>query len=38
LVAPGRRGYQWVKWVEAVEVRTTPDYGEWWAIFTSGLR
>ena len=37
LVAPGRRGYQWVKWVEAVEVRTTPDYGEWWAIFTSGL-
>jgi len=37
LVAPGRRGYQWVKWVEAVEVRKTPDYGEWWAIFTSGF-
>jgi len=37
LVAPGRRGYQWVKWVEAVEVRRTPDYGEWWAIFTSGF-
>ena len=37
LVAPGRRGYQWVKWVESVEVRTTPDYGEWWAIFTSGF-
>ena len=38
LVAPGRRGYQWVKWVESVEVRRTPDYGQWWTIFTSGLR
>lgn len=37
LVAPGRRGYQWVKWVESVEVRRTPDYGQWWAIFTSGF-
>ncbi|MFB6173479.1 MAG: molybdopterin-dependent oxidoreductase [Halobacteriales archaeon] len=37
LVAPGRRGFQWVKWVEAVEVRETPDYGQWIAIFTSGF-
>ena len=37
LVAPGRRGFQWVKWIERVEVRTTPDYGQWIAIFTSGF-
>jgi len=37
LVAPGRRGFQWVKWVESVEVRTDPDYGQWLAIFTSGF-
>lgn len=37
LVAPGRRGFQWVKWVESVEVRTRPDYGQWIAIFTSGF-
>ena len=27
LVAPGRRGYQWVKWVEAIEVSARPA---WW--------
>jgi hypothetical protein len=37
LVAPGRRGFQWVKWVESVEIRTDPDYGQWTAIFTSGF-
>jgi hypothetical protein len=37
LVAPGRRGFQWVKWVERVEVREEPDYGQWVAIFTSGF-
>ncbi|MFB6362396.1 MAG: molybdopterin-dependent oxidoreductase [Halobacteriales archaeon] len=37
LVAPGRRGFQWVKWVEAVEVLERPDYGQWAAIFTSGF-
>jgi DMSO/TMAO reductase YedYZ molybdopterin-dependent catalytic subunit len=37
LVAPDRRGFQWVKWVETVEVRTAPDYGQWVAIFTSGF-
>ena len=25
LVAPGRRGFQWVKWVTAVELRAEPD-------------
>jgi DMSO/TMAO reductase YedYZ molybdopterin-dependent catalytic subunit len=37
LVAPGRRGFQWVKWVVAVEVLESPDAGQWAAIFTSGL-
>jgi DMSO/TMAO reductase YedYZ molybdopterin-dependent catalytic subunit len=37
LVAPGRRGFQWVKWVVAVEVLDAPDLGQWGAIFTSGL-
>lgn len=37
LVAPGRRGFQWVKWVNRLEVRTRPDYGQWAAIFTSGF-
>lgn len=37
LVALGRRGFQWVKWVVAVDVLTTPDVGQWAAIFTSGL-
>ena len=37
LVAPGRRGFQWVKWVESVEVRARPDPGQWVAIFVSGF-
>ncbi len=37
LVAPGRRGFQWVKWVTAVEVRDRRDLGEWIAIMVSGL-
>lgn len=37
LVAPGRRGFQWVKWVVAIEVTTTQDFGQWRVIFTSGL-
>ena len=37
LVAPGRRGFQWVKWVQRIEVRRDPDYGQWIAIFTSGF-
>jgi DMSO/TMAO reductase YedYZ molybdopterin-dependent catalytic subunit len=27
LVAPGRRGYWWVKWVDRIEAQTTPS---WW--------
>jgi DMSO/TMAO reductase YedYZ molybdopterin-dependent catalytic subunit len=27
LVAPGRRGYQWVKWVDRIEVHDEPDPG-----------
>lgn len=37
LVAPGRRGFQWVKWVVEVEVLTERDAGQWTAIFVSGL-
>jgi cytochrome b561 len=37
LVAPGRRGFQWVKWVERIELRRTRDPGQWLAIFVSGL-
>ena len=39
LVAPGRRGYQWVKWVERVELHDDPDYGApastVWSSFTA---
>jgi DMSO/TMAO reductase YedYZ molybdopterin-dependent catalytic subunit len=37
LVAPDRRGFQWVKWVVRVELRTLPDPGELIAIHTSSL-
>lgn len=37
VVAPGRRGFQWVKWVTAVEVRRTRDIGQWLSIFLSGI-
>jgi uncharacterized membrane protein YozB (DUF420 family) len=37
VVAPGRRGFQWVKWVTAVEVRRTRDIGQWLSIFISGI-
>lgn len=37
LVAPGRRGFQWVKWVVAVDVRRSADLGQWRVIYTSGL-
>lgn len=38
LVAPGRRGFQWVKWVHELEVLTQPDYEQWLRIFTSSAR
>ncbi|MFC7134534.1 MULTISPECIES: molybdopterin-dependent oxidoreductase [Salinibaculum] len=37
LVAPGRRGFQWVKWVERVDVTRSQDLGQWIAIFVSGF-
>lgn len=37
LVAPGRRGFQWVKWVVEVEVRERKDPGQWLAVFVSGF-
>ncbi len=37
LVAPGRRGFQWVKWVVRIEVLTQQDYGEILAIHTSSF-
>jgi DMSO/TMAO reductase YedYZ molybdopterin-dependent catalytic subunit len=37
LVAPGRRGFQWVKWVTAVEVRQHDDPGQWIATLISGF-
>jgi hypothetical protein len=37
LVAPGRRGFQWVKWVTRIEVRSAPDPGELLAIHTSSF-
>ena len=37
LVAPGRRGFQWVKWVTSVEVTHRRDLGQWIAIHVSGL-
>ncbi len=35
LVAPGRRGFEWVKWITRVEVLTAPDPGQGVSIFTS---
>lgn len=37
LIAPGRRGFQWVKWVVALDVAREADVGQWGVIFTSGL-
>jgi DMSO/TMAO reductase YedYZ molybdopterin-dependent catalytic subunit len=37
LVAPGRRGFMWVKWVTEVRVLREADLGQWIVIFTSGL-
>ena len=37
LVAPGRRGFEWVKWIVRVDVLTTPDPGETVSIFMSSF-
>jgi DMSO/TMAO reductase YedYZ molybdopterin-dependent catalytic subunit len=42
LVAPGRRGFEWVKWVERIELARDPDTGAVastvWSSFTSAGR
>jgi hypothetical protein len=37
LVAPGRRGFEWVKWITGIEVLTGPDPGQVLSIFTSSF-
>jgi DMSO/TMAO reductase YedYZ molybdopterin-dependent catalytic subunit len=37
LVAPGRRGFEWVKWIARIELRTEPDPGELIAVHTSSF-
>jgi len=37
LVAPGRRGFEWVKWLARVEVRTERDGGQIASLFTSSF-
>lgn len=37
LVAPGRRGFQWVKWIERVDVRRRGDPAQWIVTLISGF-
>ena len=37
LVAPGRRGFEWVKWITHIELRTEPDLGQLVAIHASSF-
>jgi len=37
LVAPGRRGFQWVKWVERIDVRQSRDPAQWVVTLISGF-
>lgn len=37
LVAPGRRGFEWVKWIIHIEVLTAPDPGQVVSIFSSSF-
>ena len=37
LVAPGRRGFEWVKWITQIEVLIEPDVGQVVSIFSSGV-
>ena len=37
LVAPGRRGFQWVKWVTSIEVRERADPMQWLVTLVSGF-
>jgi len=37
LVAPGRRGFEWVKWVVRIEALTAPDFGQVLSIYSSSF-
>ncbi|HEY1351114.1 MAG TPA: molybdopterin-dependent oxidoreductase [Ktedonobacteraceae bacterium] len=37
LIAPGRRGFEWVKWIVRIDVLTAPDPGQVVSIFTSSF-
>ncbi len=37
LVAPGHRGFEWVKWIAHIEVLSAPDPGQVLSIFTSSF-
>ncbi len=37
LVAPGHRGFEWVKWITRIEVLTATDPGQLLSIFTSSF-
>lgn len=37
LVAPGHRGFEWVKWITHIQVLTEPDPGQVVSIFTSSF-
>jgi len=37
LVAPGHRGFEWVKWITRIELLTVPDPGQVLSIFTSSF-
>ncbi|KAB1186566.1 MULTISPECIES: molybdopterin-dependent oxidoreductase [Haloferax] len=37
LVAPNRRGFQWVKWIDTVELRRHRDSAQWLAVLVSGF-
>jgi DMSO/TMAO reductase YedYZ molybdopterin-dependent catalytic subunit len=37
LVAPGRRGFEWVKWVVRIEALTAPDVGQVFSLYSSSF-
>ena len=37
LVAPGRRGFEWVKWVVRIETLTAPDHGQVASLYLSSI-